>query len=242
MNNISDVLVALCGAGLVCGGVLGIVGFLALRLLRGIEEIPVIGPLGEMLFGGREQSVDEDDIQRPAQGRRARNLRDRLRSANQDFEQQLNRYGSQQADPSQFGPQKRRPQAPPATGPSRRQPAQPTSSDPERTRLNNVDPSAPESFNDLLEGDFGRIDLETGRRVRDGRYARNRGPENLPDAAYDDLYEGDSDVEASENTLGPVERRPLRKKRRDSRRFERNEDEIFGGMLDSDGDGYPDFF
>lgn len=61
-----------------------------------------------------------------------------------------------------------------------------------------------------------------GRTLRDKRYERNSGPSEVPQVSLDDTPD-----------------RNFLKRRRD-RRSDYTDDEIFGGILDEDGDGYAD--
>lgn len=78
----------------------------------------------------------------------------------------------------------------------------------------------------------------TGRIMRDGRYRRMTG--GTPGREQDQDFRRVGDEEPLtdfKDDLPPA--RPLRNKRR--KRRDRNQDELFGGMLDEDGDGDLDF-
>jgi hypothetical protein len=66
----------------------------------------------------------------------------------------------------------------------------------------------------------------------DEREPRPSAPGRRPATDFDN-FDTDDD--------GPPQRRIGNRDARDSRRREWNEDELFGGMLDDNGDGYPDY-
>ena len=103
-------------------------------------------------------------------------------------------------------------------------------------------------------------DSEPNRTLRDKRYQRNSGPSELPDEAYQDLRDIDgvdttppyttpgSEYNPDTSPLGPppedVGSLRSRRRRGSSRRgrdSNAHDDEVFGGMLDEDGDGFSDF-
>ena len=77
----------------------------------------------------------------------------------------------------------------------------------------------------------------SGRIMRDGRYRRVTGETPGREKDQDFRRVGDDKPLDFEDDLPPA--RPLRRKRRNRR--DSNQDELFGGMLDEDGDGDLDF-
>ena len=76
-----------------------------------------------------------------------------------------------------------------------------------------------------------------GRTMRDGRYRRVTG--GTPGREKDEDFRRAGDTPLPDFDLGAPPERPLRQRRR--KRRDHNEDELFGGMLDEDGDGDLDF-
>ena len=74
----------------------------------------------------------------------------------------------------------------------------------------------------------------SGRIMRDGRYRRVTG--GTPGREKDQDFRRVGDERPLPDFDMPEVEKPLRRKRRD-----RNQDELFGGMLDEDGDGDLDF-
>jgi hypothetical protein len=127
-----------------------------------------------------------------------------------------------------------------------------TSPDDIETQAYNIDETLPTDTGKSRWGVRDRA-ADPNRILRDRRFKRNRGPRKIPDDIQEGLVDEEGDIRApkGEDLLGPgslpglrgrsrfgSSNRPLRDRRG---RGERSDDEVFGGMLDDDGDAFPDF-
>lgn len=215
MDDVGNVVIAICGLGVVCLGSVGLGLFLLVRVTGRAMLMPIMSSLGGLLFGGRGEEVppeyDEVLQKRPT----PRDLHAKIESANQDFDERFQqtegaRYDAQDAQPD------------------------------------DVDSFGPASVSDRGKGQFGArfSDRDPGRVMRDKRYERNRGPSRIPDDLQEGMFDEEGDIRKSDNPFDQVDPPSLRSdksKRRRRRGRPTDDDEIFGGMLDDDGDGYADF-
>ncbi|PJF23438.1 MAG: hypothetical protein CUN56_00885 [Phototrophicales bacterium] len=97
----------------------------------------------------------------------------------------------------------------------------------EKYRQEKQSPSIGAQGADKSQFGVRRSDIPPGRTLRDKRFRRNQVSSEMPETDLDQPPKPDRDF---------LSRRPTR----DTRRREHHDDEIFGGILDDDGDGYID--
>jgi hypothetical protein len=232
MSDINNVLMTVCGFGVVCCGSLVVGVLLLMRVTGRALLLPVFSSIGGLIFGSGGGGYDTDYTPR-----RQRASTDQFRARAQtpagglDFDQAVARYQQQTGASPQLSPG-------PDTQSSQTVGDQPTQ----------LSPLNPPSLSGSPYG-VRTASHSPGRRLRDGRFDRNRGPSRIPDEFHEGLVPPDSDLQLpGEDIFGPeappglrstYRRRPRRDVRRSDRR-DRNMDEVFGGMLDESGDGYPD--
>lgn len=194
--------------------------FNQMRLLfgRGRDtEDEVVAPLGEIVDRVHQRRVSIDT---------------KLKRANQDFDAQL----SMEQNPTRFD--------------------QGNAPDDVETQAYDIDETLPKDSTNWSRWGVRRRTEDPNRIIRDRRFKRNRGPRDIPDDIQEGLVDEEGNIRAprGEDLLGPgslpglrgrgrsdfgsSSNRPLRDRRG---RREGSDDEVFGGMLDDDGDGYPDF-
>ena len=116
-----------------------------------------------------------------------------------------------------------------------------------------LDETLPKDSTNRSRWGVRRRSADPGRVLRDRRFKRNRGPQEIPDDIQEGLVDGQGNIRAPKGNdlLGPASLPGLRgrsefgsstnKSLRDrSGRRESWDDEVFGGMFDDDGDGFPD--
>jgi hypothetical protein len=233
MGDLNSVLITVCGFGVVCCGSLVVGVLLLMRVTGRALLLPVFSTLGGMIFGSGGGGYDTDYTprQRRASADQFR-ARAQTQSGGLDFDQAVARYQQQAGASPQLS------SGQDTTG------SQPISD--QSTQLN---PPDPPSLRGGSPYGVRTASHSPGRRLRDGRFDRNRGPSRIPDEFHEGLVPPDSDLQLpGEDIFGPeappglrssYRRRPRRDVRRRDRR-DRNMDEVFGGMLDESGDGYPD--
>jgi hypothetical protein len=225
-------------------------------------------------FGGNDDEETEIPDAEAADQRERRHvmaMRAKMQAADQQFDQQLGRklenqnYQGQNFDVSgsRRDPNKQAPRGRP--GLKRDDvPFDPQIPPPQRGSVPETDdtPFDPEIHPPRDSTNNSRFGVrknprEPNRILRDKRYDRNQGPENIPDEVYDGLTDGegnprhnpdefDLDGPASPPGLrgrdfdGPSDRR-RNKPFRDGRKREQWDDEAMGGWFDEDGDGFADY-
>jgi hypothetical protein len=200
-----------------------------------LSLLPMIFNEIKLLLGGKKK--EEESIPAPVAEivdrvhQRRANLGSKLKRADREFDAQL----SMEQNPTQFDQ---------GTAPS----------DIEAQRYN-IDEALPkDSTNWSRWGVRRRLD-SPNRVLRDRRFKRNRGPQDIPDDIQEGLVDEEGNIRAPKGNdlLGPASLPGLRgrgrsefgsstnKSLRDRRgRRESWDDEVFGGMFDDDGDGFPD--
>lgn len=249
MSDFSRILLVVCGSSLACMLVLVLLSISLLRLAGrpGWGTLLGLAPLVLSLFGGlfsrrgQDASEDEPDYVTPGRSRpSAEALRSKAQSV--DFEslvaQNLNQppaFNAQAAPPGQAIVPPAVPGVPLKTGSPPANiptaplvPPHPTTSG---TPITNVPPAAPPS-------DIGRL---SGARPETAGYPTQFGTEPGRPAAPLPPATNPEDV------LGPLNKPSLRNRpgqadtgKRRPNRDNAAEDELFGGLLDGDGDGFID--
>lgn len=214
LGNISNTVLAVCGVVCLCGGGLAFVGFFAFRYVVGGGIFSALSHLGALFDNFKQDDDDQldDPVHRIHTIRHSRPSDMKARAKQSfDFDAQVAEQLKQQGKNRDFDSQ---------VSPNPPQ----TSSKPQSTADNR-----PTSDNTPASS--------LGKRRLGARDRYNSRDDMLPD-----------EVDPPEIDLGPMnlpdeanikwqKNRPGRDRRRDRNR---TDDEIFGGILDEDGDGFPE--
>jgi hypothetical protein len=218
MNDLGNVLLTICGFGTVCCGSVLLAVMLLMRVTGRALLLPIFSTVGSVFFGG-SGSQHQDDPYLSRERRRAssgRELRTRAQTTAVDFDQALARYHGQ----------------PPVTGELGAQSGGPSESDTQLSTLN------PPSMRGKSPYGVRKSSHRPGRRLRDGRFDRNSAPGRIPPDIHEGLTTPEGEIRSTgDDLLGPEAppglrgvTMPQRRRRRDSRKSEWHEDEIFGGL------------
>lgn len=246
----SDVLVTICGVTCACGGVFLIIGFIGFRLFGQsfvFSALALVAPLWNLVSGAGRKNTPQNRAEKFLDERRKQKHDDpsqtpydaQAQAQNLDFDAQVQQaLRDKQVNDTAFTAQSGVPTDLSGNNPS-----------------STTTPSANTPQSQFGKSRFGARfnDNNPGRTLRDKRRKRNSDPTSFPDASYADLSE-EAGVDTNappqiDNPIGndsPPSRSLRDRRRRGSSgggRRERNDrdDEIFGGMLDDDGDGFSDF-
>ncbi|MBC7869859.1 MAG: hypothetical protein H7Y09_03400 [Chitinophagaceae bacterium] len=258
MGNIQTVLMVVCGGALICVTLLGLLmlSFLRLAGRPGVAGIIGLAPLALRFLEGRGQGDREEDQREYVPRRRAQVSAESLRAQAQslDFDsavaQKLNQqpgFTTQNAPPTYPG----QPPAPytPTSSPNPSFGAPPFPGVPQKTMPSSTIPSAPafpsQSFGPPSIGNVPPV-------IPPSDFGPTKGLR--ADTLSDYSQPLDNTVSNSGDALGPftapsLRNRPQNLPKRSSptrprstakRDANAGDDELFGGLLDGDGDGFAD--
>lgn len=205
LGNISSTLLAVCGVGCLCGGVLLVGGFFAFRFMGGGALFEALSSLGSLFDNFKQDDDDEldDPVERIHSIRHSRPSDMKARAKEQfDFESQVAQQMNQQDGGFE-------------------------------SQADNMPKQKPSGQNQPTHNNTPASSL--GKRRMGARDRYNSRDDMLPE-----------EVDKPEIDLGPIDvpneanikwqkNRPGRDRRRDRNR---HDDEVFGGILDEDGDGF----
>lgn len=235
MSDFSNIMITVCGFGTVCCGAVLLAVFLLMRVTGRAMLLPVFSTLGSLVFGSGGGDYDREFEPQRARPR-STDFRARVQNIDDDFEQAIFMRQQKQMEEGDFS----FPGSAPAPQGGQPRPNTPSSQTDTSLRPQNTPPKLNSNPYGVRSGPHS-----PGRRIRDGRFDRNRGPTRIPDQFHEGLTRPDGTVEPpDDDLLGPAGppglRSNPRRPGRDVRRRDRSHDEVFGGMLDESGDGYPD--
>jgi hypothetical protein len=218
MGDVGNVLVAGCGIGVVCCGSVLLAAIIMTRVLGRAVMLPMIMPVisalgGQLLGFGKDADVDEELEPPRKRKRRPLDAGAVSASAQSDRDSFDEALARQRGDGSFDAQSSASPKRPPQSG----------------------------LGSELSGGGFDKsyygvrdASNDPNRVIRDRRYRRNF--EDV-DTTADNLSES-SGIDFSSDAPSLRSDRRSRGRRRSP---EDKDDEIFGGMLDDDGDGFSDF-